>query len=53
MHKCSGGLFAASNTKIMLACLVQNYEFDGADTGPDAFPVFIEYVTDPKVKLWL
>ncbi|KAM4055323.1 cytochrome p450 [Hirsutella rhossiliensis] len=41
----------ASNMKVMLFHLLQNYEFERADTGVDAFPWFIEYVTNPKAKL--
>lgn len=51
-HACPGRFFAASNMKVMLAYLLRNYEFERADdTGVDAFPHFIEYITNPKAKL--
>jgi cytochrome P450 len=46
---CPGRFFASSNMKIMLACVLQNYEFERADDGTDAFPYFIEYVTNPNL----
>ena len=50
-HACPGRFFASSNMKVMLAYVLQNYEFERADTGKDATPYFIEYVTNPKAKL--
>lgn len=50
-HACPGRFFASSNMKIMLAYVLQNYEFERVDEGTDAFPYFIEYVTNPKAKL--
>ena len=37
--------------KVMLAFVLQNYEFERADTRKDATPYFIEYVTNPNAKL--
>lgn len=50
-HACPGRHFAGSNMKLMLVYLLENYEFERADTGVDAFPYFIEYVTNPKATL--
>jgi cytochrome P450 len=50
-HACPGRFFAGNKVKLLLAYVVQNYEFERVDSGVDASPWFIEIVTNPKAKL--
>ena len=50
-HACPGRFFASTNLKIMLAYVLENYEFERADDGPDATPYFVEYVTNASAKM--
>ncbi len=50
-HACPGRFFASSKVKLLLAYVLENYEFKRADTGKDAVPMFLEIVTNPKAKL--
>lgn len=50
-HACPGRFFASSKIKLLLNHVLQNYEFERVDTGKDATPFFVEYVTNPKAKL--
>lgn len=50
-HACPGRFFASSKIKLLLAHILQNYEFERADKEEDATPVFLELVTNPKARL--
>ena len=50
-HACPGRFFAGNKVKILLAHILENYEFERVDSGPDASPWYIEIVTNPKAKL--
>ncbi|KAI1374309.1 cytochrome P450 [Hypoxylon crocopeplum] len=48
---CPGRFFASQKMKLLLAYVLENYEFERVDEGRDATPIFIEYVTNQKAKL--
>lgn len=50
-HACPGRFFAGKTVKILLAHILEHYEFERVDSGPDASPWYIEIVTNPKAKL--
>ncbi|KAK3986097.1 cytochrome P450 [Cladorrhinum sp. PSN332] len=50
-HACPGRFFAGNKVKILLAHILEHYEFERVDSGPDASPWYIEIVTNPKAKL--
>ncbi|KAK3951302.1 cytochrome P450 [Pseudoneurospora amorphoporcata] len=50
-HACPGRFFAVNKVKILLAHILEHYEFERVDSGPDASPWYIEIVTNPKAKL--
>lgn len=50
-NTCPGRFFASNKVKILLAYVLQNYEFERVDAEKNSISLFLEMITNPKAKL--
>jgi cytochrome P450 len=46
-NACCGRFFASNKIRILLAFVIEDYEFEKVDTSKSSFPHFLELITNP------